>query len=93
MVNLTEKARQWPRRKNGEPIFKTTNDALFYANLISNHKRMVDEIDLYRRAARFDLKYARAKTDPDYDRLMEMAVKCQLFRECLDEVKRIREEP
>ena len=92
MVTLTEKAKQWPRRESGEPIFKTTNDAIFYANLIAKNKRLVDDVDLYRRLARRMLKVARQEADPNYDILMCMAVKAQFFRECLDEVKRIREE-
>lgn len=92
MVNLTEKAEQWPRRRNGEVIFKSTNQAIFYANLIANNKRLVDAIDLWRRQARREVMAERQKTDPNYDKLMETAVKGQLFRECLDEVKRIREE-
>ena len=93
MTNLTEKAKQWPRAETGEVIFKTTNDAIFYANLIAKNKRLVDDIDLYRRLARGMLKVARQEADPNYDVLMHMAVKAQFFRECLDEVKRIRDEP
>lgn len=92
MVNLTEKATQWPRRRSGEVIFKTTNQAIFYANLIAYNKRLVDAIDLYRRQARRDLMAERQKPDPNYDKLMELAVKGQMFRECLDEVKRIKQE-
>jgi len=92
MTNLTAKAEQWPRRKNHEIIFKTTHQAIFYANLIASNKRLVDEIDLWRRQARRELIAQRQKTDPNYDTLMEIAVKGQFFRECLDEVNRIREE-
>lgn len=92
MVTLTEKAKQWPRRTNGEIIFKNTNQAIFYANLIANNKRLADDIDLWRRQARREVMAERQKTDPNYDRLMEIAVKGQLFRECLDEVKRIKQE-
>jgi len=92
MTNLTDKAKQWPRRDNGEPIFKTTNDAIFYANLIAKNKRLTDDIDLYRRLARDVLKAERQEANPNSDILMDIAVKGQFFRECLDEVKRIREE-
>jgi len=92
MVNLTEKAKRWPRRKNGQPIFKTTDQAIFYAHLIANNKRLADEIDHYRHLARQQLKAEREKTDPNYNLLMEIALKGQLFRECLDEVKRIQKD-
>jgi len=92
MVTLTEKAEQWPRRKNHEIIFKTTHHAIFYANLIASNKRLVDEIDLWRRQARRELQAERLKPVLNHDRLMEIAVKSQFFRECLEEVKRIHEE-
>ena len=92
MVNLTEKARQWPRGDNGQPIFRTTQEAIFYANLIADNNPMVDEINLYRRITRREIRILRGRPDPDYDILMELAVKGQLFRECMDEVKRINQE-
>lgn len=92
MVTLTEKAEQWPRRKNGEILFKTTHDAISYATLIADNKRMVDEIDHYRRSARREVITSRKIKDPNLNKLFEYAVKAQMFRECLDEVKRIREE-
>lgn len=92
MVNLTERAEQWPRGENGEPVFRTDNEAIFYANLIYNKLALVEEIDLYRRMARREVTILREKPDPDLDMLYEIAVKAQFFRECLDEVKRIREE-
>jgi len=92
MTNLTERAEQWPRRNNGQIIFKNSNQAVFYANLIYNNKRLVDEIDMSLRAARRDLIIQRQRNGPNMDKLMELAVKAQFFRECMDEVKRIREE-
>ena len=92
MTNLTERAEQWPRRKNHEIIFKDTHQAIFYANLIASNKRLVDEIDLCRRQARRELMAERQKPVLNHDRLMDIAVKAQFFRECLEEVKRIREE-
>jgi len=92
MTKLTEKAEQWPRRKNNELVFKTTHEAIFYANLIYDHKRLVDEIDMLLRSARRQLADQRQTKEPNLDRLMNIAVKGQFFRECLDEVKRIREE-
>lgn len=82
----------WPRRRNGQPIFKTTQEALFYANLISKNKKNIDEIDLYFKAARRQIKTERDKVKPNLDRLMELATKAQFYRECLEEVKRIRNE-
>lgn len=86
------KPESWPRRRNGQPIFKTTQEAVFYANLITKDKKSVDEIDLYLKAARRQIKAEREKAQPNLDRMMELATKGQFYRECLDEVKRIRNE-
>lgn len=92
MVNREEKAKRWPRRKSGEIVFKTTHEAVFYANLIYDNKPLLDEIEKSLRAARDHLAIMRQRNNPNLDILMEIAVKAQLFRECLEEVIRIRNE-
>jgi len=86
------KPESWPRRKNGEPIFKTTNEAIFYANLISTDKRRRDEIEAYSKATRRQSKTERDKIQVNLNRMMQLATKGQFFRECLDELKRINGE-
>lgn len=89
MVSRTEKAKRWPRRKSGEIVFKTTHEAVFYANLIYDDKPLMDEIEHYLRAARKQLTIMRQSNEQNLNLLMEIAVKAQLFRECLEEVMRI----
>lgn len=92
MRTTITKADSWPRRRNSEPIFKTTNEAIFYANLISTDKRRIDEIEAYLNAARRQIKTERDKTQHNLNRMMQLAMKGQFYRECLEEIKRIRNE-
>ena len=89
MTNRTEKATLWPRTKSGDIVFKTTHEAVFYANLIYDDKPLVDEIEKFLRAARNKLIIMRRNNNPNLDLFMVIAVKAQLFRECLEEVMRI----
>ena len=82
----------WPRRKNGEPIFRTTNDAIFYAQLALSDQSSVDLMKAYRKKAHRDLRNERQKASSNPDRLMEFAVKAQFFRECWMEILRIQDE-
>ena len=82
----------WPLRDNREPIFQTTNDAMFYAQLICNLPEKQDLIDAYRHRVHQRLKSERERNVPNFDRMMDLAVRAQFFRECLDECKRIEEE-
>ena len=89
MVNREEKAKLWPRRRSGEIVFKTTHEAVFYANLIYDDKALVDEIQKSLLAARNQLVIMRQRNNQNLDLLMQIAVKAQMFRECLEEVMRI----
>lgn len=82
----------WPLRDNGEPIFQTANDAMFYAQLIYDLPEKRDLLDAYIHRTHGLLQYERGSIDPDWDRLMELAVRAQFFRECLEECKRIEQE-
>jgi len=82
----------WPKSSNGEPIFRHTNDAIFYAQLASNEFNVVDSMRAYRDKARRDLQHARQRRNPNLDLLMDLAVKAQFFRECYEEIERINRE-
>ena len=82
----------WPRRKNGEPIFRTTFEAIFYAQLAAKGGGHVKEMKAWREKAHRDLQHVRKDKSPNLDRLMEYAVKAQLFRECYEEIERINGE-
>lgn len=81
----------WPRRKNGEPIFTSTEMAIFYAHLIGDSLKAQSEILAARKKAVLECEAMRVKTNPNLNRAFEIAVKAQFCRECLEEVERIKE--
>ena len=83
---------QWPRTKNGSPIFTCSEEAIFFAHLIFKDETERLKLVHLRRKALFDLKVMRAKATPNYQRMMDLAVKGQFYRECLEEVERIEKE-
>ncbi|MBA7706765.1 hypothetical protein ES703_115622 [subsurface metagenome] len=82
----------WPRTKGGVPVLSCTEDATFFAHLIFIHANERLRLVHLRRRALFDLKVMRSKTSPNLPRMMDLAVKAQFYRECLDEVGRIEKE-
>jgi len=89
MVTRLDRAKKWPRRRSGEILFNTTHEAIVFAHLIFDNKAMVDEVEKCLYGAREELRIMRQRKKPNLDRLMEIAVKAQMFRECLEEVMSI----
>lgn len=92
MRNAFYSFNQWPRTKRGDPIFSCTEDAIFYGHLIVYEDQERIKIVKLRKRVLFDLKVMRAKTSPNLNRMMELAVKGQFYRECLEELERIEKE-
>lgn len=90
MGDILERLKAWPRNLAGETIFKTSEDAIFYATLIFDKPARVQEIKKVRRSSLFDIGHRRHSTNPDLDLLMQIAVKAQFARECLEEVERLK---
>lgn len=88
IANLTN----WPRRNNAHIILTCTEDALLYAQLIHTRNDLQYQIRTYRRHVLSDLKRERDSIDPSGQRMMDLAVRAQLYRECLEEVERIHNE-
>lgn len=82
----------WPLRHNKEPILNSTEEALFYAQLI--HKNPIKQAALvtYRIQTYSQLRVEREKENPDLQFMMDMAVRAQLFREAYVEAARIQHE-
>lgn len=89
MTNRTQKAEQWPRRRSGEILFNTTNEAIIFAHIIFDNNPFIEEIEKSLYAARDQIAIMHGRDNPNLDILMQIAVKAQLFRECLEEVTRI----
>lgn len=81
----------WPRRNNGEPIFTCSEDATYFAHLVFDKIEYFDQLTRLRKKAYFDIAALWKKTDPDYQRMMDLAVRAQFYRECLEEIRRLNE--
>lgn len=92
MKQLIANITNWPRRKNAHIIFTCTEDALLYAQLICGRPDLQDQVTMYRRHTLVDLKREREGKDPSGQRMMDLAVTAQLYRECMEEVVRIANE-
>ena len=92
MVSPNPKVPTWLKTPNGRPCLTTTNDAIFYARLVYDDDQAICELNICYAQLREKMKELSQKYEPDLDDMMEIAVQAQLFRECLDEVKRIKEE-
>jgi hypothetical protein len=82
----------WPRRKNAELIFTTTNEAIYFANLTDDRVHCYDLLSKWRRNAYRDIKAAREKKPINYNRIFDLAVRAQLYRECMEEISRLNSE-
>lgn len=80
----------WPLRRPWDPIFKTTNDAFIYAKLIFDLEKFQKPLTFFRQQTRRAYDHENEKENPDYDRLLVLAVRAQFYRECLEEVERIK---
>lgn len=92
MVSPNPKVPLWLKTPNGRPRLTTTNDAIFYARLVYDDDQAIYELKSHHAELREKMKELSQKDEPDLDNMMEIAVQAQLFRECLEEVKRIKEE-
>lgn len=79
----------WPLRKNGEPIFTCTEDAVYYGHLVFDKIEKIDHLRRLRKKAYLDIAMLRAKKKVDYQRIFDLAVRAQFYRECMEEIQRI----
>jgi len=81
----------WPRTRGDEPIFTCTEDAIYYAHLCSDEPDEIDRLTRLRKGAYLRIAEQRGKREPNFQRMMDLAVKAQFYRECLEEIKRIND--
>jgi len=82
----------WPKTRAGDPIFSCSEEAIFFAHLIFKDEAERLKLVHLRLKVLFDLKVMRSKPTPNYQRMMDLAVKGQFYRECLEEIERIEKE-
>ena len=81
----------WPRTKGGDPIFTSTEQAIYFAHLASHEKDIIELLTRLRKNVYNAIAQLRAKRQPNYQRMMDLAFKAQLYRESLEEIQRIND--
>lgn len=81
----------WPRSQAGDPIFTCSEQAIYFAHLASDKIEVVDLLKKLRKRAYFDIGVSRSAGSHNLQRMMDLAVKAQFYREALEEIKRINE--
>jgi len=82
----------WPRMKSGDIIFKSTEEAIYYANLVDDRLVAYDLLKKWRKNTYQNLTALRAKKPMSYNRIFDLAVRAQLYREAMEEIKRLNKE-
>ena len=82
----------WPKSRDGNPIIRTSNEALLYAQLVYNDPVKQPDLATFREQAYEKLRVERERKKPNPQRMMDLAVKAQLFRECHVHTLRILDE-
>ena len=81
----------WPRTKAGVFIFTCTEQAIYFAHLVSDRIEVIDTLIKLRKKAYSSIAQLRAGHSSNYQRMMDLAVKAQFYRECLEEIQRIND--
>jgi len=82
----------WPKLRNGQPVFHSTEEALLFAQLIFDKPDEQAKLQFYRDDCYIKLKHQRESKQPALNYMVTIAVRAQLFRECLEECQRINNE-
>jgi hypothetical protein len=81
----------WPRRKNGDLIFTTTNEAIYYAHITDDRVGLYNLLKKWRINAYQEIARLRFIKILDYNRIFDLAVRAQLYRECMEEIQRLND--
>lgn len=81
----------WPRRNNVEIIFRDTNEAIYYANLVEDRVAAYHYLEKWRKNALENLAAVRDRKPLNYNRMFDLAVRAQLYREAMEEIQRLNE--
>lgn len=92
MRDIISDLANWPRRINQEPIIKSTNEAYLYAQLIYDDQAKQNGLTSYRDATYKRLAEHRSKKIPNFTIMIDLASRAHFYKECLDEIQRIKEE-
>jgi len=91
MVDKSTTLGNWPKSDSGEPVLNSTGDAYLYASLIYSLPEKQSHLFSLRVAYKKATAALLNNDEPDFDLASLCACKCQFFRECLEECKRLQE--
>lgn len=89
MTAIMDKIKLWPRSRAQGLIFKSSEDAVYYGALISNHLEEVRELKVLRAEVYRQIDLEKQRKAPNFQRLLDLAVKGQFLREAYEEAERI----
>jgi len=81
----------WPRMKSGEIIFQNTNEAIYYAHLVDDRLAANNLLNKWRIKNFQDIAFLKLKRPVNLNRLFDLAVRGQLYRECIEEIQRLNQ--
>ena len=90
MEKITQMLEYWNREGNGDIVFSGTEQAIFYATLIFNLPDKINEIKQLRKEYLIRIKSYMELPVTDLDWLMDLSCRAQFYRECLEEVERLK---
>ena len=79
----------WPRRVNGELIFRSTNEAIYYANVVDDRVGVYHLLEKWRKNTLQDIDALKKREQRNWDRLFDLATRAQFYRECMEEIQRL----
>jgi len=82
----------WPLCVNGDYVLTTTEEAFWLAALVFDDPELVAKIESMRRRARSAFYADKIKDHKNYNMMMIHAFRSQLYRECLEEIDRLKKE-
>lgn len=88
MTVITDKIKHWPRTRGGELIFESSEDAVSYGSLVSNYRNKINNLKYLRSETYKQIALEKQRKAPDIQRIFDLAVKAQFFREAYDEAER-----
>lgn len=82
----------WPRRKSGELVFTTTDEAIYYANITDDRLAAYNLLKKWRKKNQQDINFLKNKDTYNWNRLFDLAVRGQFYREAMEEIERLNKE-
>ncbi|MCK4385602.1 MAG: hypothetical protein KAW52_04985 [candidate division Zixibacteria bacterium] len=92
METFSMHLQSWQKDHEGIPIFRGTEDAIAYAHLVVDDDYERGKMKVYMTSVYRELDDAREAGHIPLQGLLNMACRCQLYRECVEEIDRIKDE-